>query len=122
MNILPNATLKASPQMLIKALIATGGLALISTGAAAYFRLDAKLQKERAAILEESNDALRADLKAHTAATAAYNETLSSLTSAARASQRAVEQARKTDATLDACLRYDPGIDLTGGLLHLDED
>ncbi len=108
--------------MIVKALIGVSVLAAISTATAFAYRADAKLQRERAEILKESNDALRTDLAAYSAASEAYSLTLNNLSSAARASARALEAARKNDATLDACLSYDPGIDLTGGLLGPDPD
>lgn len=108
--------------MLIKALIGVSAFALLSTGAAAYFRMDAQLQKQKAEILEESNDALRADLRAHTAAAEAYSKAISDQSAAARAAARALENARNADATLDACLSYNPRIDLTGGLLNLNQN
>lgn len=99
-------------------LAGSAGLALISSGAALYFHKDAQLQKERANILQESNDALRVDLKAHAASATAFTNAINSLNQSAAISARALNDARKTDATLDRCLAYDPGIDLTGGLFR----
>lgn len=105
-----------------KLTLGLGAFALLTTGAAAYYRLDRNLHKERAEALEESNETLRKDLAAIGAADAAVTARMDELTRNAAAAAKALREARRADETLDTCLRYNPGIDLTGGLLVVDED
>lgn len=95
---------------------ALAGLSLLSTAAAAYYRLDAKHERSLKEVAEESNKTLRADLDAIASADSAVSARLAELNQTAAAATKALRDARKADATLDSCLSYDPGVDLTGGL------
>lgn len=95
-----------------------GAATLFMAATTVYFRMEAKLQKQKAEIAEANYKAVKIGLEAIASADRAVSEKSNELVRAARIAAKALNEAREKDATLDACLRYDPGVDITGGLFN----
>lgn len=96
------------------ALAGAGAALLIAAGAASYYRGQAKARLERALRAEANVEILLKDRAAADAASKAFDLRVQELQANIDAASLALQKARQNDETLDRCLRYDPGVDITG--------
>lgn len=67
--------------------------------------------------VKEMRRAHQNEINALNRAATASNETIAALNDRISDAETYLNERRENDATLDACLAYDAGVDLTGGLL-----